>query len=83
MRHLLDRAVDGRAKGLLIWYAEAHARLCPACAPYLAANREIVARLEELRETVHPDEETLARLSRALAAAAEGGPRKGSDDVTE
>lgn len=66
LRPLLDAAADGRARGLRVWYARAHAARCPGCGRYLRSLEAIAQRLEGLGET---DEAALDRLSKRIPKA--------------
>ena len=65
MRGLLDRAADGRARGLRAWYARSHAALCPGCGKYLRTLSEMTRRLAAAREAT-TDADAIERLSRRL-----------------
>ena len=66
MRPLLDYAADGRARrGFRVWYAHAHAALCPGCGRYLETMRELVGRLKGLRD--EDDESAIKRLTNRVS----------------
>ena len=65
MQGLLDGAADGRTRGLRVWYARAHASLCPGCGRYLQTLSEITRRLAATREA-STDADAIERLSRGL-----------------
>lgn len=65
IRPLLDLAADGRARGLRVWYARAHATRCPGCGRYLESLQQMVGRLRHAGEV--EDEAALERLSKRLS----------------
>ena len=55
MEHLLQSAADGSAKGVLKWYAEAHACQCGQCNRYLTRVKDLVEDLHKIKNEPLPE----------------------------
>ena len=66
MERFLQMAADGSARGLVRWYAWAHAVRCQRCMRFLESIQKMIAALRSSKSD-EPSPETLDRLTKALA----------------
>ncbi len=68
MEGMLQATANGSARGVVRWYAQAHAKQCDRCGCYLERMTETVEKLREAKDA-EPSEEVIERLAAGIPRA--------------